>query len=135
MKAYLGVKAGAKYKSGVSLNDVMKWNTYGTETIPPRPVLQMAAENTVPKNKKRILAYLRNLVAAELSGHTSDAERQEIVLLISLGQQTVAEAKRIIESGNQLQHNAPGTVSKKGFDKPLYETGLMEKNIGYSVEE
>jgi hypothetical protein len=135
MKVYLGVKSGVKYEDGTSLNDVMKFNTYGTETIPPRPVLQMAAENTIPKNGKRIGAFLKNLAVYGMLGRKKDIEEIEKKLFTSLGQQVVAEAKRIIESGDQLQENAPSTIAKKKSDKPLYETGLMKKNIGYSVEK
>ena len=43
MQLLFGVKS-AKYEDGTSLADVMTWNHYGTETIPPRPVLRIAAE-------------------------------------------------------------------------------------------
>lgn len=130
MKVRLGVKA-AVYPNGEKLSDVMAWNHYGTEKIPPRPVLRIAAENTIPKNKERIIAFLKNIMTQPKSEH----KRLEAVLLQSLGSQSAAEAKRIIEAGDQLQHNAPATVAKKGFDKPLYETGLMKKNISYEIAE
>jgi len=122
-----GVLPG-QYKTGEKYSDVLAWNYYGTETIPPRPVLRIAAENTIPKNSDRIKAFLRNIIV-----NPKDAKRLETVFLTTLGQQTVAEAKRIIDIGGDLQHNAPATVRKKGIDKPLYETGELQKHLSYEV--
>ena len=129
MNVKLGATPGV-YQSGETYSKILAINHYGCETIPPRPVLRVAAERTIPKNKKRIQAFLKNLIT-----NPNDAERLETVLLTSLGQQTVAEAKRIIDSSEGLQHNAPATIRKKGVDKPLYETGELEKHLGYEVME
>jgi hypothetical protein len=118
------------YDNGETTSDVLTYNHFGTETIPPRPALRIAAENTIPKNKERIRAYLRNILA-----NKTDKERLEVVLLTSIGQQTIAEAKRIIDSGDQLQENAPATIRKKGFNQPLYEEGKLKKSLGYQIEE
>jgi hypothetical protein len=127
------VKFGAlpgSYPKGIKYSEVLAINHFGSVFIPPRPVLRVAAERTVPKNKKRIQAFLKNLIT-----NPKDAERLETVLLTSLGQQTVAEAKRIIDSSEGLQHNAPATVKQKGFDKPLYVNGDLEKHLGYEITE
>ena len=127
------VKFGAtpgSYASGESFSDVLAWNHHGTETIPPRPVLRIAAERIVPKNKDRIKAFLHNLLV-----NPRDAERAETVLLTTLGQQVVAESKRMIDGVEGLQPNAPATIKKKGFDKPLYVNGDLEKHINYEVTE
>ena len=92
--------------------------------------MRIAAEKMIPHNAARIKAYLHNLIT-----NPNDAERLETVLMQTLGSQTAAESKRIIKGGTELQHNAPATVKKKGFDKPLFETGLMIKNISYEVEK
>ena len=123
----LGVKF-AKYANGETLSDVLAYNHFGTETIPPRPVLRIAAENIIGKNKDRIKSFIADSII-----NPNDADRLEVVLLTSLGQQAAAEARRIIDAGGELQHNAPATVSHKGFDKPLYVDGTMAKNISYEV--
>ena len=127
MQVRIGALPGT-YPTGEKYSDVLAWNHYGTETIPPRPVCRMAAERTIQRNKKRLRAFLHNSIV-----NPRDAKRNEEQVLTSLGQQTVAEAKRIIEQGNGLRRNAPATVAKKGFDKPLYETGELEKKISYEV--
>jgi hypothetical protein len=116
----------------------LAWNHYGTETIPPRPVLRIAAENILssPEMKKHIQAYFKNVVAYSKRGRAQDLKDIETKMLTALGQQVAAEAKRIIErNSGELQYNAPATVAKKGFDKPLYETGQLEKHLSYEVTE
>lgn len=133
MEVHLGVKP-ATYKDGTKLSDVAAWNNYGTETIPPRPVWRIAAENILGSEefKKILKLYLDNIVVNPIK---SDVEHLEIELLRKIGQQSAAEAKRIILAGSELQTNAPATIAHKGFNKPLYETGLMVKNIGYEISE
>ncbi len=125
-----GATPGNYPDGGEKFSDVLAWNHHGTETIPPRPVLRIAAERIVPKNKDRIKAFLHNLIT-----NPKDADRLETVLLTTLGQQVVAEAKRMIDGVEGLQANAPATIKQKGFNKPLYVNGDLEKHIGYEVTE
>lgn len=129
MELHLGALPG-NYESGESFSDVLAWNHYGTETIPPRPVLRIAAEKIIPKNKDRIKAFLHNLIV-----NPKDAKRLETILFTTLGQQSIAEAKRIIDNITDLTENAPSTVKKKHFNQPLYENGDLEKHLGYQVVE
>jgi len=135
MQVNLGVKL-AKYKDGTKLADVMGWNHYGTETIPPRPVLRIAAEkvqNSKEFIEEHLTPYLINVISYTKAGRKQDLKEIETKLLTYLGQQSVSEAKKIINAGMELQENALKTIQKKGFDKPLYETGLMIKNLGFEV--
>lgn len=130
MQVKLGALPGV-YENGEKISDVLAYNHFGTETIPPRPVLRMAAERLAAKFvKERLKAYMLNSLR-----NPKDAKRLEAVFLQSIGAQTVAEAKRIIESGGELSRNAPSTVAKKGYNKPLYETGELEKHISYEITE
>jgi hypothetical protein len=133
MKVNLGVKH-AEYPTGEKLSDVMRWNHYGTETIPPRPVLRIAAEKIIknPEFEKVMKAYFKNIMA---NPDKSEHELLEKELLRKIGQQSAAEAKRIIRAGMELIDNAPSTIAKKGYNKPLFETGLMIRNIDYEVVE
>lgn len=131
MQILLGVKP-AKYEDGTSLADVMTYNHYGTQFIPPRPVLRIAAENVMNKEeiKEALAVYFHNVLV-----NPKDADKLEKEMLRKIGIQVIKEAKRIIEAGNELQENAPSTVKHKGFNKPLYETGLLLKNLGYDYED
>ncbi len=137
MQVKFGALPGV-YKTGEKFSDVLAWNHYGTETIPPRPVLRIAAENILssPEMKKHMKAYFKNVMEYARRGRTEDLKTIETKMLTALGQQVAAEAKRIIErNSGELQRNAPSTISKKGFDKPLYETGQLEKHLSYEVTE
>lgn len=132
MQLLFGVKP-AKYEDGTSLADVMTWNHYGTETIPPRPVLRIAAENVLSNNegiKKALKAYFDNIM--ENPNGAAEGEKE---MLRKIGVQVVKEAINIIAAGDELQENAPATIRHKKFDKPLYETGLLIKNLGYDYED
>ena len=135
MRVNIGVKP-ATYEDGTKLSDVAAWNNYGTPTIPPRPVFRIAAEKIMSGEefKKRMKAYLHNVVVYSANNQGDLIEIEKKLLTIT-GQQVAAECKRIIEGGSDLQGNAPSTIAKKGFNLPLYETGLMVKNIGYEVTE
>jgi hypothetical protein len=132
MRVLLGATASA-YKNGETIGDILAYNHAGTETIPPRPVLLIAAKNTIAKNKKEIEAYLDNLVEYSKK-RPQDIPRIESELLRKLGSQSVAEAKRIILSGDQLQENAPATLARKKGTKPLYVDGTMMKHLAYQID-
>ena len=135
------VKFGAlpgQYDNGMTFAEILAFNHFGTETIPPRPVLRIAAENILssPEMRKHVKAYFKNVMEYSKRGRTQDAKDAETKMLTALGQQVAAEAKRIIErNSGELQHNAPGTVAKKGFDKPLFESGELIKKLSYEVTE
>ena len=132
MQLHLGVK-NVKRPDGVDMGDLLKWQHFGTETIPPRPVLRYAAEKTIKDfgaggERSRFATYFKNLAR-----NPRDAKRLEAVLLQDLGRQAVAEAKAEIDSSEGLTPNAPRTIAKKGFDKPLFETGALRNALAYEV--
>ncbi|MBN2402002.1 MAG: hypothetical protein JXN64_06360 [Spirochaetes bacterium] len=133
MQVHLGVKA-AKYENGESLSDVMVNNHYGTETIPPRPVLRIAAEKYLSSTefKDALAAYFENIKNNPIE---SDHKKAEAELMRKIGVSSIAEAKRIIQGETELRENAPATIAYKGFNKPLFEKGLMIKNLSYEIVE
>ena len=138
MQVKLGALPGVHKKTGAKFSDILAWNHYGTETIPPRPVLRIAAENILssPEMKKHMKAYFKNVIEYTRRGRLNDLKDVETKMLTALGQQVAAEAKRIIErNSGELQHNAPSTIAKKGENHPLYETGELKKKISYEVTE
>ena len=137
MQVRLGALPGV-YKNRMTYAEILAIQHYGSETIPPRPVLRIAAENILssPKMKKRMKAYFKNAMEYARRGRTEDLKTIETKMLTALGKQVAAEAKRIIKrNSGELQHNAPATVAKKGFDKPLFESGELRKKLSYEVVE
>lgn len=138
MKVNFGVKPGS-YESGVTFNEVLKWNHFGTPTIPPRPVLRIASENVVEQDAAQagslINAYLKNMIEyTKQKRPEAEMKRLEGELLRKLGVATITEARRLIEGNGLLQSNAPATVRQKGFDQPLYVDGTLSKNLAYDIE-
>ncbi|MCK9432555.1 MAG: hypothetical protein M0R00_06325 [Candidatus Omnitrophica bacterium] len=137
MQVKFGALPGV-YKTGEKFSDILAYNHFGTETIPPRPVLRIAAENILssPAMKKHMKAYFKNVTEYSKRGRTQDAKDAETEMLTALGQQVAAEAKRIIKDGGELQHNAPSTIAKKGSGKPpLFDKGELIKKLSYEVTE
>lgn len=137
MQVRFGALPGV-YENGMTYAEILAIQHYGSETIPPRPVLRIAAENILssPEMKKHLQAYFKNVIEYSRRGRVQDLKDIETKMLTALGQQVAAEAKRIIErNSGELQHNAPATVAKKGFDKPLFESGELIKKLSYEVTE
>ncbi len=123
-------KKGAK---PINVSEVAVINEYGTETIPPRPAFRRGVEHALAVNKKQIGAQLKNIARRMLTGRAPEAEKSLTVLLTGIGKSAVAETKRIIRTGDEMP-NALATIAKKGFDHPLSETGLLERNVSYEVK-
>lgn len=138
-----GVKNGNYPTKGnsnsVSIAQVAIWNEYGTEDIPPRPAFRMGLEAGVKTRKKNIQAFLKNLAhdALHRKGKVSksDTDRRLKILLTGIGQSAKAETKNLIKSGSITPGNKKSTIQRKGFDHPLYETGLLLESVDYEVTE
>lgn len=133
MDVLIGVK-NLVYPDGVKLSDVAKWNEWGTQLIPPRPAFRMGAERALKTRKAQIQAALKNICLAKKRGDKKTIALNIRNVMTGIGQSAASEVKKIINSGETV-HNAPATVAKKGFDHPLFETGVLAKNIIYEVQE
>jgi len=114
--------------------DIALIQEYGTEKIPPRPAFRRGIEEGLSKNKKLIGAQLKNIAQRILSGRRDDLKRSLTVMLTQVGKSAKAKTKEIIKTGDETP-NAPATVAKKGFDHPLFETGLLLESVDYEVKQ
>lgn len=117
----------------VNVQDVAIWNEYGTETIPPRPAFRRGIEEGLKVNKKLIGAQLKNIAQRLMQGRKNEVHRSLVVMLTQIGKSAKAKTKEIIRTGDETP-NAPATVAKKGFDHPLFETGLLLEHVEYEVK-
>lgn len=116
----VGVLEDATYPDGTPVAMVAFWNEYGTKTAPVRAFFR----TTVSNNKKNWVLSIQNLVkmhepekAMGLMGeHIKDQIVQSII-------------------GWSEPPNAPYTVKKKGFQKPLVWSGQLSRSISYEVDE
>lgn len=121
----------------IPLWKIAVWNEFGTVTAPPRPAFQRGMESALNDNKPFVQAQLRNIAATLLSNSPNkkaEFERIQNVLLSQIGRSTVKRVKDIIKQGTTAP-NAPATIKKKGFDHPLFDKGVLLKNIKYEVDE
>ncbi|MBE6725088.1 MAG: hypothetical protein E7576_07865 [Ruminococcaceae bacterium] len=112
------------YENGADVADVAMYNEFGTSKIPPRPFM----EQSFKRHEVEYVEECENIFNAMIKGQKTDS------LIRKFGAKVKQDIVDEIELG-QFVPNAPSTVAKKGFNKPLYETGLMEKSISYYTEK
>lgn len=117
----VGVLENATYPDGTPVAMVAFWNEYGTRTSPVRAFFR----TTVSENKKNWVLSVQNLMKIH-----NDPKR--VMGLIGVHMQ-----EQIVQSINTWSDppNAPYTIAKKGFDKPLVERGIMMRSIKSEVGE
>lgn len=116
----------------VNVSQIAVIQEYGTEKIPPRPAFRRGIEFALAKNKKLIGAQLKNITQRILSGRSAEIDKSLTVMLTQIGKSAKAKTKEIIKSGSEAP-NAPATVARKGFNHPLFETGLLLEHVEYEV--
>lgn len=116
----VGFMAGATYPDGTPVPLVAALNEFGTAKSPPRP-------------------FFRNMIAAKSSGWGPAAGK----LLVS-NNYDVRTTLTLVGEGikGQLQQSirdlqspvlAPSTIKRKGFSKPLIDTGQMLNSVTYRI--
>lgn len=125
--------AGKSGGAGMSVAQVARINEFGatikretyTITIPARPFMRLAY--TRIKAKK---ADLQTRIAKQMiRGKIGPLEA-----LAQIGLFMEGEIVQSIKNGGWTP-NAPSTVARKGFDKPLINTALMWQSVASKVSE
>lgn len=135
MGLFIGVKNVSH--DGIPLHNIAVWNEYGTELAPPRPAFRMGAEKAIMSNRKMIQAQLGNIARSGLGKRKPSKalmRMRQKNMLTALGKSAVKHTRDIIKAGS-TEPNAPATIRKKGFDHPLFETGVLMKNLDFAVGE
>ena len=115
----VGVLENATYPDGTPVAMVAFWNEYGTRTSPVRAFFR----TTVSENKKNWVLSVQNLMKIH-------SDPKQVMGLIGVHMQ-----EQIVQSINTWSDppNSAYTIAKKGFDKPLVETGLLMRSIKSEV--
>ena len=123
-KVRVGIIEQANYdgSDGESVAQVAFWNEYGTATIPSRPFFR----NTIAQHKDEWPKQ-----AAALMESNSGDVRQTLELM---GEGVKGQIVETIQAFREPP-NAAATVKKKGFDKPLIDTGTLWRSIDYEVTD
>lgn len=96
------------------------WNEFGTKHTPARPFFRTMIENKSPRWGVSLGNILRK--------NDYDAERS----LALMGEGIKGQLVKSINDWN-TPPNAPRTVERKGFNKPLIDTALMVRSVDYQV--
>ena len=117
----VGFLEGATYPDGTPVASVAYWDEYGASG-PPRP-------------------FFRGMIASESPSwgtkvaHLAQATHNDGPKVLALmGEDIEGALKQSITSFTDPP-NAPSTIKRKGFNKPLIDTSHMVNSTGYKVEK
>lgn len=120
----VGFIEGATYPANgdeiLKVAQVAFWNEFGTATAPARPFFRTMIEKKSPKWGAVLAANL------QATGYNWDTSLKRLGLVIK-----EQLTQSIVEFDDPP--NAPYTVAKKGFNNPLIDTGVMQRQTGYEV--
>ena len=116
----VGFLEGSTYPDGIPVAAVAFWNEFGNGSAPPRPFFRnmIAAESPTWGDK----------VAALAKSTGNDGPK----VLALMGEDIEGALKQSITDFTSPEL-AASTVARKGFDKPLIDTGHMLNSTGYEV--
>ncbi len=95
--------------------------------IPPRPVVGPALND--PEVRSSMAEGLADACRAAGRGDSEGVDAG----LNRCGQAGADGIRTLIDRGLS-PGNAPSVIAKKGFDKPLYETGALYASFGYEIK-
>lgn len=123
----VGFLEGATYpgtdeNAGLPVAQVAFWNQFGTTRQPPRPFFTDAIAKHSPEWGKQLAAALKasNFNAKTAMGIMGEVIKGQVV-------------QSIVDTN--APPLAPSTVKRKGFDKPLVDTGVMQRSVDFVVVE
>lgn len=97
------------------------WNEFGTARTPARPFFR----DMIDKKSEKWGAVL----AANLQASNYNVPRS----LALLGELIKDQLTASIRDWDQGPPNAPATIARKGFDKPLTDSSTLQRSTGYEV--
>lgn len=119
-----GILEEAKYPDGTQVAQVGYIQEYGAPEakIPPRPFFRAV----INEGKQTWTSIL----AAGVEHYQGDVKSA----LALLGDQIVGELSQSVRDWSSPP-NAPATIARKGFNKPLIDTGQMANSFSYEVTD
>ena len=118
--AAVGSKATPKVQPSMPIAQAAFWNEFGTTTVPSRPFFR----TTIAAKSKQWGEKLGNaLIATDYNGEAA---------LRMLGQDVADDITRSIAEWDSPP-NAELTQRIKGFDKPLVDSGDMQRAVDYEI--
>lgn len=117
----VGSKAKPKIVAGISVAQAAFWNEYGTKRAPARPFFRSTIQKQSPTWGDRLGKAVKAM--------NYDGQKALALLGQSMRDDVESSIAQWTEPGN-----APLTIKIKGFDKPLVDTGVMQRAVDYEVK-
>ena len=120
----IGFFEDSKYEGGKPVAFVAMCNEYGLG-VPMRPFMRPALH----ENRSKIIAELRSQYRQALKNN-----KNTMLVLEIMGE----KVKGLVQEQIAIKvepANAPSTIKRKGFNKPLIETGIMFASVRHQEEE
>lgn len=119
----VGFMEGATYPDGTPVAAVAAWNEYGAPEakVPSRPFIRNMISEKDDEWAKRL----------EGAAKYYNYDGEQVLNVMGL---TIKEDMQQAIIDFKDPRNADSTIAKKGFDKPLIETGHMKDSITYVVD-
>jgi hypothetical protein len=107
-------------KGGLPVAQVAFWNEFGTSRAPPRPFFR----GMIAKNSPQW---------GEQMATVAKANEYDATATLNLMGEGIKD--QLVKSINDFQDPglAPSTIARKGFSKPLIDTAVMIRHVGYEV--
>ena len=129
----VGVLEGATNEDGDNVAEYAAYNEFGTDRIPPRPLLR----TTISEKGREWSDLAKGFLMAGVKAGAADAGRRA---LDAAGRQAQVDIQDKLMS-NMPPPNAPATAARKagrkggGYAGTLFETGALHKSIQYEITE
>ena len=115
----------AAYDGNASVIQVAIWNNYGTDTMPSRPFMDLAAQNMRKTYKDMMQALGPKLMKGE-------AKLEKVLDVIGL--KAEEDVRKAIMDGDWAP-DSPATIALKKSSRPLVDTGTMMNRVTHSVRQ
>lgn len=125
LRVSIGWHRESQYVDGTLAGDVAMYNEFGSESRPPRPFFSRTHENNKEKWKKYIRIELKKCISGKIKPK---------MLYEKLGLLVEGDIRESIQTFEKPPL-AAATIKKKGFDKPLVDTGFMLRSVASEVEK
>ncbi len=123
METRIGFQAGEAMHGETDMCKIAMFNELGTESIPSRPFLRNSVDNHMDEIEAHLKAWCEKILQGEMEAHE---------LMSNMGMLMQGIIRKEISEGSFVP-NAPSTVSKKGSDRPLIDSGLMRDSVNYQI--
>lgn len=110
------------YPDGIPVAAVAFWNEFGTSKAPPRPFFRSMIAKEAPSWPGKMAALAKN----------SNFDGAKVLAL--MGEDITGALQQSITDFTDPPL-AASTIARKGFDKPLVDSGQMLRAVSYEVKK